>query len=257
MGLSIRLAQVYLANAQLGQTTIRTIADKLEIDRAEVNRALTRLERMGLTQRYITNPVTFKTTSIAEAISILLQQDVEKHNKIRDEAEEFIRKLGKQNNEKLARNDSRYQLTIGFKSERYKISKEVAELHTSMDCISNWEGLLFFFSDRIEGVQEALERGVKMRFITQLPEGDEIPQIIQTLTKKGSFEIKFASTFPKGGISILDGKRVHLISLPAEVGPNRLEILRLDNQDLVSLAQDYFDLKWQAATTPCWKKIKT
>jgi sugar-specific transcriptional regulator TrmB len=79
LGLTIRQAQVYLANAQLGQATAMAIGRNIQADRSEIYRALIKLEKLGLTQRNLTNPVTFAAIPIAEVVSILFQQNAEKH----------------------------------------------------------------------------------------------------------------------------------------------------------------------------------
>ena len=38
---------------------------------------------------------------------------------------------------------------------------------------------------------------------------------------------------------------------------NGIKILRIADSGVVELAQDYFDLKWQSATTPHWRKKTT
>jgi hypothetical protein len=101
--------------------------------------------------------------------------------------------------------------------------------------------------------KKALEKGAKIRLITHVPEDEEMPQIIQTLMKIGFFEVKSASTIPKAGIAIFDKKRVHIITLPNS-SLEEIKVLRSSDPDLIELAQEYFDMKWQSATAPCWHK---
>jgi len=58
----------------------------------------------------------------------------------------------------------------------------------------------------LDDYKNAIERGVKIRHSEDIPEGAEMPQIIQTLIETGSFEVKSAP-IPKAGISIFDKKR--------------------------------------------------
>ena len=118
-----------------------------------------------------------------------------------------------------------------------------------MDCVLNWKDVMFVINKYLKELKEALKRGVKIRYVTHIPEGKELPKNIQTLTKIGSFEVKTVSTIPKAGIDIVDKKLVRIISFPS---PDRseVEVLRLNNLEIVDLAQEHFELKWQSATTP-------
>jgi sugar-specific transcriptional regulator TrmB len=253
LGLTIRQAQVYLANAQLGQATAKTISKHVQADRAEIYRAIIKLEKLGLVQRHITNPVTFKAAPITEAFSILLQQNAEKHNQIQNEAKKFIKEYRKSTPEELKGEGTQRRLTSGLKSGIRELAKDIANIQTSSDTIMDWRGRLFSLNTHFEQLKKVLERGVKIRCITEVPENMEIPQIIQILKETGHFEIKSASTPQKAGIDIHDKKSVHFISIPNN-NLKGIEVLRINDPNIVELAQDYFDLKWQTATTPCWRK---
>jgi sugar-specific transcriptional regulator TrmB len=92
LGLTPRQAEVYLTLCKLEYATARTCAKRLQIARAEIYRAIPILEKLGLIKRIITTPTTFKATQLTEGLSILLQRNIEKHNKIQAKADEFIKK---------------------------------------------------------------------------------------------------------------------------------------------------------------------
>ncbi len=254
LGVSMRQAQVYLANAQLGQATAAAIAKNVQADRAEIYRALIKLEKRGLTRRCITKPLTFRSVPITEAFSILLQQNAEKHNRIRDETEKFITKFREQNNETSNQENAQcYYLTSGLKAEDYEFKGELEQLQKSKDGIYDWKFLLSGINRHLEESKKALEKGVKIRDITCIPEGAKMPQIVQNLMEVGSFEVRSASTAPMAGIAILDKKLVQIISIPKGY-LKEIEVLRSNDPAVVGLAQDYFDIKWQTATIPRWRK---
>jgi sugar-specific transcriptional regulator TrmB len=239
-----------------GTASAKTIAKHVQADRSEIYRAIIELEKIGLVQRYITNPVTFKAAPITEAFAILLQQKAEKHNQIQTEAEKFIKKFRELDSQELSREDSKYRVTSGSKVEDRELSRDLSKIQTSSDIIVSWRVRLFGLNRHFEQYKEALERGVKMRCITHIPENEETPPIIQILKETGHFEIKSASTNPKAGIDILDKKSVHIMTFP-NGDVNEIEVLRSKNPALVELLQDYFDMKWQTATTPRWRKKTT
>lgn len=251
LGLTNRQAEVYLAIVKLEQPTAKSIAQTLQIARAEVYRATPELQKLGLIKKIITTPTAFKATPLSEGISILLQRNAEKHEAIRNEAKQFFRNFKNRNREKPNQENAQYYLTSGLKPALRDYLKDLSEVQTSRNCIFNWRCILNGINSDFEQHKNALERGVKIRFITHIPEGEKMTQSIKTLMKTGSFEIKCVSTAPKAFTDIFDKKSVHIITLPNDSG---IEVLRSNNPAVIELAQDYFELKWQVATTPCWHK---
>ena len=96
--------------------------------------------------------------------------------------------------------------------------------------------------------KKALERGVKIRYITNIPKSAKLPQVIQTLKKAGNFEIRNTNTKLQAGIAIHDKKNFAIITL-SNSNPKEKEALWSNNPAVAKLAQDYFELKWQSTTT--------
>jgi sugar-specific transcriptional regulator TrmB len=238
-----------MAIVELGQPTAKSIAQTLQIARAEIYRATTELQKLGLTKKIISAPIAFKAVPLPEALSILLQQKAEKHKEIQAKAEQFLQNYQNHNKEKPSQENARYYLTSGERAEEREFVRNLAETQTSMDCILEWKVVVHVVNKHFEELKEALERGVKIRYITYIPEGEKIPENVQTLTKTGSFQVKSASTTQKAGIDVVDKKLVRLITFP-NANLKEIEVLRLNHLEIVDLAQEYFELKWQSATTP-------
>jgi sugar-specific transcriptional regulator TrmB len=255
LGLTIRQAQVYLANAQLNPSTAAAIAKNVQADRAEIYRALIKLEKLGLIQRYITNPVTFKALPIDEAFEILLQKDAEKHREIEKQANRFLQSYNKNHNrEKPSQEDPQLNLTTGQKVLSRQYVSHLKKTNTSLDFMMNWEFTLQWLSKHFDDVLRTIKRGVKMRCISLIPEGTKMPKNILHLMETGFFEIKIVSVPKAAGIDIWDKKTVFFL-FPATL--NEFKVLRITDPGVIELAQDHFNLKWQLATTPRWRKNTT
>jgi sugar-specific transcriptional regulator TrmB len=248
LGLTNRQAEVYIATFELGQPTAKSIAQTLQIARSEAYRATLQLQKLGLIKKIIVNPVVFRAVPLSDGLSILLQNEAEKHKENRAKAEHFLLNFKNHNREKPSQETSQYCLTSGFKSVKREYLRDLSEAQTSKDCILEWRAIIAVVNGNFEYFKEILERGVKIRYITHVSEGTKMPQSIQTLTKTGSFEVKSASTIPKAGIDIFDKKLVHIITVP-NPHSKEIEVLRSDNPAVVGLAQDYFEVKWRSATT--------
>ncbi|MGB9842268.1 MAG: TrmB family transcriptional regulator [Candidatus Bathyarchaeales archaeon] len=253
LGLTIRQAEVYLTAVTLEQPTAKQIAQTLQIGRAEVYRAIPELQRLGLLQKIVATPAAFKALPPSEAVAILLQLNAQKQKEIQTRAEQFVKNFKNYRRKSQDQKIARYYLTLGVKSVDRQYIRDLQRTRHSRDCILKWRVILRLVDRDFEYLSEALDRGVKMRFITVIPEGEAMPQAIQSLAEKGSFEVKSAQAIPKASIDIFDAKIVHVISL---LGSNlqEIEVLRSDNPALVDLLQDYFEMKWKAATTPRWNK---
>jgi sugar-specific transcriptional regulator TrmB len=248
LGMTPRQVEVYVTINEIGQSTAKTIAKTAQIARAEVYRVIPELEKLGLITRIISNPISFRAVPLSKGLSILLSKETEKYREIKGKAKQFSRKFKKYTGEKLNQEDTQYYLTSGLKAEEREFLRELKEIQISKDGIFNWRLILFAAGRYFEENKEALERGVKIRNITHIPEGEKIPQSIRTLIKTGSFKIKYIQTIPKAGIDILDKKCVHVIIVPGS-NMKEIEVLRSRNPAIIELAQDYFELKWQEART--------
>lgn len=249
LGLTTRQAEIYLAIVRLGPATVKVIAQTLQIARAEVYRSTAELQKLGLITKNIATPSSFRAVPPSEALSILLQQNAEKHENLRVKAEQIFRNYKNYNIEKTIQENTRYYITSGAKAEHREFAKDLAEIQTSMDCVLNWKDVIFVINKYFKELKEVLKRGVKIRYVTNIPEGTKLPQNIQTLKKTGSFVVKTSSTIPKAGIDIVDKKLVRIISFP-DPARSEVEVLRLNNLEIVDLAQEHFELKWNSATTP-------
>jgi sugar-specific transcriptional regulator TrmB len=252
LGMTTQQAKVYLTLSKLGQATVTTIATAAQMDRAEVYRVIPKLQKRGLVKKIITSPISFKAVPLSEGLKISLLENAEKHDELCRQAEQLLRNFN-YNREESSQEYAQYELTSGLKAEEREFLGELKELQNSKDGIFDWKFVLFGVNRYFQENKAALERGVKIRNITHIPKGERMPENILTLMKAGSFEIKSTPTIPKASIDILDKKRVHIIIFPNS-NIEEIEVLRSNNPATVELVQDYFDMKWQAATIPCWHK---
>lgn len=246
LGMTIRQAEVYMAISELEQAKVITIAKTAQTDRAEIYRVIPKLQNLGLIKKIVTTPVSYRAVPLSEGLSILLQRNAEKHKEIQAKAKKFLENFD--NKEKTNREDFQYTLTSGLKSVDREFVRHLKETKTSRDGIFRWDGILYMVNTYFKEHQKALERGVKIRYITHRPKGEKIPQAIQTLKKTGAFEIRNTTTKLKADIAIHDKKNFAIIT-SSNSNPNEMEALWSNNPAVAKLAQDYFELKWQSTTT--------
>jgi len=246
LGLTEQQTRVYLALSRLEQATVKTIAVAAQTARAEVYRVIPELQKLGLIKKVISSPVAFRAIPLSEGLSILLQQDAERHKGKQAQAKRFLRNFN-HNKEELSQADNQYTLTSGERAEMREFLKDMKGLQTGTDGIFEWTDFLYIFKTHYEEYEKVLERGVKIRRVINKPKNAQIPRFIQTLRKMGSFDIRCISRVPKSGIDIWDGKLACIITVPNS-GRKEMEVLRSRNPTMLEFVQDYFNMKWQTAT---------
>jgi sugar-specific transcriptional regulator TrmB len=249
LGLTIRQAQVYLAIATLGHAKVATMAKKVQADRAEIYRALPKLEQLGLVQRQLTTPLIFKAVTISEAFRILLKLDAKRHYEFKADAKQFVKNFDEQPLE--SPEEPQYRITLGEKAEVREYIKDIVQTQSSKDSIFAWNPMVYVLNKYADFHVKTLKRGVRYRYITQVPKDAKMPQIIQALMETGHLEIKSVLKDPKVGISIFDRSNVNIVIFPSS-SRKEMQVLRSNNSDLVDSLQDYFEIKWRSAAMPFW-----
>jgi sugar-specific transcriptional regulator TrmB len=249
LGLTIRQAEVYLTIFKLKQAKVKTIADTMQIARAEIYRAIPPLERIGLIERVITTPIKFRAVPINEGLAILLQLDVEKHNKIQTEANALIEKIKERKLKEPVREEPQYVLIHESTYDSHDFIKKMTNLRMSLDGIIDWTIFKYHILNHTEIYKKALERGVKIRDLTYMPEGERIPEVVQTFKKSSLYEIRFTSKFPPASLAILDKKETIIIT-PQTGHVHERTILWSNDIRLAATYRDYFELKWSKAKAP-------
>jgi sugar-specific transcriptional regulator TrmB len=249
LGLTTRQAEVYLTLFKLKQAKVKKIAERMQIARAEIYRAIRPMENIGLIERVITTPIEFRAVSIDEGLTILLKQDTEKHNKIQAKAGKLIKKIKERKMREPIQEEPQYVLIHESVYDSHDFIKKMNSLQISLEGILDWTLFKYHVLNHTAIYKKALERGVKIRDLIYLPEGERIPSVIQTFKKSGLYEIKYTSTLPPTSLGILDKKETIIIT-PKAGNVNERTILWSNDPRLAATYQDYFELKWNTAETP-------
>jgi sugar-specific transcriptional regulator TrmB len=246
LGLSKSQAKVYLALFKSNNPNARTISTISGISRPDVYRVLGTLKDAGLVEKIISKPEKFHALSIGELVSTLLERRKRTTEKLHNKAIRLAQNLEmKQPTEEVEH--GRYCLSSGLKPVTRYYLRDLTETQKSKDCVLDRKRLLFVINRYFEHMKEVAKKGVKIRFITNIPEDKEFAQIIQTLNEVDFCELKFTLKVPRAGIDIFDRRVVHFISSSSDF--ENPEVLRVTNADIVDLAQDFFELKWRSAQT--------
>jgi len=256
LGLTHMQAKIYLSMVGMEEKKkAQTISQAVGLDRSNTYQLLSQLQEMGLVEKILGKPSTYRAKQIQEGISSLLNNYEEHYDSIQKEASKLMKTMQPkcEGSDKLSA-DEYLSLTSGFKMSCAEYSKNLQNLQDSLDYICiDWKKVVNWFIRFEQDYLEALRRGVKIRCIAQIRRHEKMPPIVSEFLESGLFTIRSATTAAHAGIDIWDKERVHIIVYPGN-NLNGLDVIKSSHSALIELAQDLFETKWKQAKPPCWQQ---
>ena len=246
LGFTISQAKVYLTLLELEKAAAKTVSKHSKVARQEVYRVLAELQEKGLVEKIIATPTEFEPIPIKDIISILIERKEDEISETRKEAAMLLRKFEEKKSHALQENESRFSLF----PEQAAVQREkgrVKAVQRSFDVVaSRMNPHSVVFVD-VEGVAEALGRGVEIRVIIDKNEEGELSSDIIKYSKKNSnFKIRYLPNAPKALMSIYDKKEAWVCTC-TDPALKQCPTLWTNNPCLLSILRDYFEILWLTA----------
>lgn len=248
LGLNSCEARVYIAIASIGTCTARSISKSAKVTKPDVYRSLKTLQERALIEKIISSPTLFKARPVGESISLLLELKDKKYKLLREKSKQLKRSF-KNSIVPLEPQEAGQQFILisGKEAELGRRRKETKNAKKSIDMINSWKRFpqtAFFYA---EDNKEALQRGVKIRVITEEAENSgNISKFYEDAKKAGFYRIRYA-TFPISAVvSIYDEKEVIIVTSPS-ASFGEANILWSNNESIVKVMQEYFEMLWAKA----------
>ncbi len=248
LGLTSVQSRIYVALSKLETATIGAISKTTKLDRSEVYRGMSGLQKLGLVSKTVKTPVVFSSVPMCEGLMILMNRKTNEYHGIETRTAELIRKTVENGRIKKSQEE---QVEFIIVPEREialrRWIKTTENAKEELNFIVRWKGFVDGLKDRCEHHKRLLNRGVKIRAIVTEPE-DIAPfgTIIRNLTDTGDYHIKYSGKPPQAVFSIVDGKNVLINLVPTHL-PYQTPSLCSNNPSLAAVFQDYFELKWRMA----------
>ena len=253
LGLTVNQAKTYLANLKTRIQTAKKIAETAQITIQDIYRVMIILQEIGLVEKRLSSPTLFKAKNLKHTIPILLKQKDLEHSNLHRATLELQEKneYHQQFNIKKEEIKSRFQIISGKKAIFVKSSLAISKAARSA-CISTlWEsgskGVVIF----ADLVKKALKRGVKFRFIINIPldqKNNYLNKIVKDYVNNPLVEYRFMERDPKKKhlvFSIFDNNDVLFSIKEAPLGDSPL--LWSNNKQFIELIQDAFEFLWHKA----------
>jgi sugar-specific transcriptional regulator TrmB len=197
LGLTQMQSKVYLETCKFDQASIKLISKSAQIARSEIYRAIAGLQKIGLVEKVLANPIEYRSVPLATSLPMLmLQKKQETHD-----LEQKIKKLSQLKGGKISSHiyfdEPQARLAI-VKREAISarahnawqpVKKSVVIYDTAT--ADNFRKSIVFNSDVY---QEALDRGVYIRVITKKLNGTKrFEKALERLKRKSNFNIRYTS----------------------------------------------------------------
>lgn len=245
LGLTARQARVYFAIAGLEKATIKATSKIADIARQDIYRITAELFDLGLIEKIIASPIEYRAMPIQDGINILLQRKQKENLQSYEKAMQLLQR-NKDDNAAMQTHEDSPQFILVPKEEatRRKFRATLGKTQRSVDGILYWKGFLEVVVNGIERWKKSLERGVKIRLIVYKPQEEKASlKTIQTLKKKGSFNIRYTSSPPPASLTIFDKEKILGTTSPTPI-PHEVPSLWINNSSIVAIFQDYFERVW-------------
>lgn len=244
LGLTPLQAQVYLILTKINEAPIKSLASESKVDRANVYRVLIRLQELGLVEKMLTNPTVYRALPIGDGLKMLLNKKELADQEIKRKTNKLLKKYKNSSEETLTQTRSEFTLLPDGKLMKRKIVDMVKANTTTHEIIIYWNDFSHQINETVERWSKLLNKGVNLKIIVYLKPKERLPKNVLDLQKQPGFQIRQSPTPPKSTISIIDGNQA-LLSVSPALSPGGRPGLWVNNQGIVGLIQEYFEMTWQ------------
>jgi sugar-specific transcriptional regulator TrmB len=194
LGLPFLQAKLYLTLVKLGSSggEVRKISRDSNIARQDVYRILPQLEKRGLAVKIISSPSIYSATPLDNGFSMLLNQKTEEYIELQKKAKLMFNNFTI--NAEMEPNEKTPQFIITSEKKLYfkRVEKEVKQAQTGINIICSKEGVKIIASLAVEEFEKMMDKGVKIRVLTNDVEEGAISRSLLRLKSNPNFELEFS-----------------------------------------------------------------
>ncbi len=263
LGLTPTQAKIYLTLCKTGQSTIKTVSQIADIDRANTYKAIVRLEELCLVERIVNVPRSFQAISISDAFSILLNRMEKNRKNTMDEADKLLKQLS------LTEEQLPEEHHIILVPE-IQCAKRIEQIFETTQKSLDWMTVDFTLPIIIEHLfqvfSRALKRGVKIRIINRYQDKTyTLSKTTKSLINHPNFELRFILGTSLHAFSISDQEEgiISVLKEPYIIHPENVgswkncPVLVTNHPHILAILQESFDANWNLALESIPKSRKT
>ncbi len=242
LGLTGRQARVYLALLRTGDATAKTISGAAQVNHQDIHGVINSLQQVGLVQKRLTHPTTFRASPIEGVLNALLDQKTAELSKIKQQAQ-YLKSYALVSGKAQALAKPCFGVVSeGDKGKKYL--NAILSTQNSIDAIVTYLQLRQMTMHYEAQLENALRKGVQIRIITEKTQKQPLPKWIQQ--EQDNLNIKFLQKPSAAVFTIFDESQVSMAlsnSVNLRKGPN----FWTNNPAMVALSKSYFEAVWTRA----------
>jgi sugar-specific transcriptional regulator TrmB len=242
LGLTILEAKVYSTIVMTENGYVKGIARSLNIAKCEVYRAISSLEKMGLVEKMLTIPTTFKAIPIKETAQILLQGKTAEYAELQKETKKLVSNLHGANPKINPQEEKEQNICISDgKTVGKRLVYQLSSSKKSFETISTWEVCRNMLSRHSDDLGLLMKNKVKVRILTdKLRKDEHMPKFLVNLQKNPYFEIKYYKNQLAIKMAIRDKEEVNVCFSATKGAPN----IWSDNPLFAQIVTNCFEYMW-------------
>lgn len=242
-GLTTLQAKTYLALAKLGKADVKTIAKASKVARQDIYRIMPTLQKMGLGEKIISTPTMYKATPIREGLSILLQNKEKECSELQKKTTSLINSFQEKNAKVVLQEDNtQFTITSEISLFRRRFETCIQNAQTRIDFIIDPEVSKTMAFHHFESLEGAMEKGVKIRLITEITREKEPTRDLDSLKRNALFICKYLPTSVPITMGLFDGNEVNI-----RISNDLVPSFWTNNSALMGLVSNYFEELWNKA----------
>jgi sugar-specific transcriptional regulator TrmB len=249
LGLTILEARIYLTLSKYKNLTTKELSELAKTSRPDTYRVLAKLQKKSLIEKIIAKPTQFRAIPMETGVAFLLERKQVEHEALETQSELLLQAI----KERPAPEPpevitSHFALIPQREPVVKKINEAIDNAEKSVDMYLSWKRFsLGITSTFAKSSHKAWERGVKFRIVVENPEETEDMELARQFCRKSPFcEIRFLPIPPKTVLGIYDQNHFFVIIDPKK-GLFDSPALWSNNQSLLHVIQDYFEMLWLTA----------
>jgi sugar-specific transcriptional regulator TrmB len=249
LGITPSQGKVYLALLRLrASSRVHIIAKLAEIPRQDVYRLLDELQHLGIVQKTLVKPATFKAAPPIEAVNILIGRKRIEFSLVEKEANKFVQRAAQIFDEPQTELEKdQFFLITGREAITFKAIQMIDNTNVTFNDITPFSEFVPWLTVLFDSINKALNRGVNIRSIIDKPaQANSLPKSLQTIIYHPNFSLRFIPSFPKVKLGIFDNAEV-LLGLFTKSGFGLSPYLWSNNSSLSVIAESHFEAWWKKA----------
>jgi len=253
LGLTLKQAKVYSTVTNSGISSVSTNSRISKVARPDVYRVLLKLNKLGLVEKVIRKPVSYRAIPMEIGLRNLLRLKTDEYRKVKAETQILLdtAKKKEQKSNHVIQNQIEPQFILIPEGkniiDRIKTAIETAQL--SINVVLSWKRFSRgITNDFAESIEKAWSKKVKIRFLIggEISNTETAKQLIQFCKEKPFCQMRFISGYPETIFGIYDKKEIFVVA-KLKTDLHESPGLWSCNDSLIGMARQYFEMLWLTA----------